>query len=96
MSRVGLRGTSVPLGRHCRNHTAGGLKTRRRLKPGFSLPHTAQPNSLTSGVQRLDNGMTIMFKDGGAIRIHTESTFANSPVSARGVAAIDEGDVLIA
>ena len=42
---------------------------------------------------KFDNRLTVMFANGGALSIHTESTLANSPVSTSGVVAIAEGDV---
>jgi hypothetical protein len=46
-----------------------------------------------SAQTRFENGLTVTFSAGGSIRIHTESTLANSPLSSSGVVAIAEGDV---
>jgi len=42
---------------------------------------------------KFNNALTVTFGGRGILRIHTESTLSNSPLSTNGVVAVDEGDV---
>jgi len=46
-----------------------------------------------SSQKRFDNALTVTFRNGTAVEIHTESSAANSFLSTRGTVAIDEGEV---